>query len=239
MHRRTLFLSPEGDAGTPPPKPRVLPADRYIARYGSAEAAVSVLLQELDASERTAAGHATALENLQKQLPGADKAVMSKADADELAKYRALNLAPEKVTEVITERDTLKGEMSKAAAEKTYREVAKVAGLDEDAFVAHALPQNLPTELRDTQVIEHGKTVTKKVAYIRNPKDDKAPFVAAADYVGGLAAHEQRALKATASSAPTGVPYLEQQPSSGTPANAADAYLSKRFAPRQPAAVTT
>lgn len=211
MHRPTLFLSPEGDPAPPATKPRVSPADRYISRYGTADAAVTVLIQDLDAAERTAAAHAQALEDMKKQLPGADKVLLPKTDADELASYRALNLAPDKLTAALTERDTLKTSVARADSEKQYRAVAKAAGLDEDAFVAYALRETLPTELRDVAVTEHGKTVTKKLAYVRDPKDDKAPFVALSEYLPKLPAHEQRALQA-APQTPAGVLYPEQQP---------------------------
>lgn len=238
MHRRTLFLSPDGDPTPPAPKPRVLPADRYIARYGSAEAAVSVLLQELDAAERTATGHADALDKLQKQLPGADKVVLPKAEADELAKYRALNLAPEKITEALTERDTLKGTVSTISAKQQARAAAVAGGVDPDAFEDYALRTKLPIELRDMAVVEHGKTVTKKATFVRNPADDKAAFVPLSDYVGTLPAHEQRALKPSAQSTPTGIEYPAQRPTSptGSPMHPADDYLSRRFPAKQPTA---
>jgi hypothetical protein len=235
MRIRSLCLSPEA-ADPPAQKPRVTSAETFIARYGTAEAAVAVLLQDLDASQRTAEAHSRALEEAKKQIPGAEKVVLEKKDADELAAYRALNLAPEKVTAVLTERDTLKGEVAKAALERLAKDAAAAAKLDPDAFAAHAATKGLYIELRDGTVTENGKPVQKKIPHVRPAADDKAPLVALSEYTGKLPAYEQRAL-AAAPSAPAGVPYLAQEPSShGTPGSPAEAYLSKRFAPRQPAA---
>lgn len=232
MHRRTLFLSPDGDPA--PVQKRVTSAETFIARYGTAEAAVAVLLQDLDASERTATAHARALEDAKTKIPGADKVVLPKADADELAAYRALNLAPAKITEALTERDTLKGTVARGESEKSYRAVAKAEGLDEEAFVAFALREQLPTELRDVTMQEKGRSVTRKAAFIRKPGDDKAPFVAAAEYVGALPAHEQRALKPTAPTQPTGIEYPAQRPTpvTGTTGDPTGDYIARRNAPK-------
>ncbi|HYC32008.1 MAG TPA: hypothetical protein VEB59_06930, partial [Gemmatimonadales bacterium] len=52
---------------------------------------------------------------------------------------------------------------------------------------------------------------------VRKAGDDKAPYVAVAEYTGTLPAHEQRALQATAP-VPAPTPYPSQQP---TPTGAA------------------
>jgi hypothetical protein len=257
MFIRSLFLSPDGDPATVTPKPRVSSAETFIARYGSAEAAVAVLLQELDASNRTAEGHARVIEEQKKQIPGADKVVLEKKDADELTAFRALKLAPEKITEVISERDTLKGTVAAAALAVQAREGASAAGLDPDGWAAHVARAGLVQEMRDVQVVDKGKTVTKKVPHVRPGNDEKAPFVPASDYVAKLPAYEQRALSATAvapTPTTTAQPYPNQQPTpaSGSAGDKAGEFLNQfnergkakpnplihRPAP-QPAAATT
>jgi hypothetical protein len=236
---RSHFLSPDADPPADRPKSRVSSADTFIARYGTAEAAVAVLLQDLDAAQRTAEAHARALEENKKLVPGADKVVLAKADADELAKYRALNLVPEKITEALTERDTLKGTVAQSALERLAREAATASGLDPEAFAAHAAAKGLHIELRDTPVVEHGKTVTKKLPHVRPAADDKAQLVALSEYTSKLPAYDQRALQAVAGTpAPTGTAWPSGQqptPITGSPSGAVNTYLDKRFAPKQTA----
>lgn len=241
MFIRSRFLSPEGDPAPTTPKPRISSAETFIAKYGNAEAAVTVALQDLEAANRTAEAHARVIEEMKKQLPGADKAVLLKTDADELTAFRALKLAPEKLTEALTERDTLKGTVAAAALATQAREGATAGGLDPDGWAAHVAREGLVQEMRDVQVVEAGKTVTKKMPFVRKGSDDKAPMVAAAEYVGKLPTFEQRALKVTAA-APIGTPAHAQQPTPSTPQPPGDLvgqYIQKRNTPRQPAAAAS
>lgn len=248
---RSRCLSPDNDpAPATPAAPSKVTGivDRYIARYGNAESALRALAEENFALQATTDGHASALAEMRKQIPAAGSVVLTGDDAKTYQAFKALNLAPDKLTAALTERDALKGTVASAERAVHARAAAVAAGLDPDAFIDHVGLKGLVIEMRDVSVTEKGKAVTKKLPFVRPGSDEKALFVAASEYVAKLPAHEQRALAATAA-APTGTPAHAQQPtpSGGTPpGDPVTDYLTKRnalaaarpnpLAPRQPAA---
>jgi hypothetical protein len=222
--RRVPCLSPEAPAGAPAPAAPAVPPmtperradsyiDRLLQRYQTHEAALRALSVELFASQDQHTADERTIADLRAQVPAAGSVVLPKAEADSLAQLKALGTVDE-IVAGMKERGELKAAAQKATADQAHRATAKAAGLDEDAFAAHALRESLETEMRDAQVVEAGKTVTKKVPFVRKAGDPKAPFVAASEYVTALPAHEQRALKPTAAPvAPTPTPWPSgQQP---------------------------
>lgn len=244
MFIRSLFRSPEAAAALAPALPAVPPVsperradqylDRLLARHGSAEAALRAMSGELFAAQDAQATAERTIAELRAKVPADGYVVLPKAEAENFAKLKALGTVDE-IQTGMKERDSLKGEVGKTKAERAARDAAAAAGLDADAFVAYALRENLPVEMRDTQVTDKGKTTTKKMPFVQKPGDDKAPWVALGEYTGTLPAHDQRALKAVATApTPTGTPYIQQAPSTaGATSNPLDAYIAQRNAPKQ------
>jgi hypothetical protein len=231
---------------TQPAPPAVPPASperraddfttRMIAEHGTVENALrAVSMRYFAASDAQATAERAAAE-LRAKLPDGSL-VLPKAEAESFAKLQALGTPAE-----IEAKVKKAGELEAAVATTTAKEQARAAALagqvDPDAFVDYALRTKLPIELRDMAVVENGKTVTRKVPYVRNPADDKAAFVPLTDYMGTLPAHEQRALKPSGPALVTGVEYPAQRPTSptGTTVHPADEYLSRRFPAKQPTA---
>jgi hypothetical protein len=213
---RSLCLDPNaqpGTAGAPaappatatataitqPAPPAVPPAarandlvTRMVAEHGSIDNAVRVLALRAITAEDTAAtlsGQVAAL-----KLPEGAR-VLTKAEAD--AWTPVLTLKPEEVVAGLKERDTLKAKDEQRTLGEQARMAAPLAALDPEAFEAYVRDKKLPIEMRDTQVNERGKTITKKMPFTRTPNDDKAAWQPLDQYVGTLPAFEQRALKAT------------------------------------------
>lgn len=246
MLRRSLFLHPDAPAAAPaapaaPAQPAVPPArqlddltTRLIAQHGSVENALRQLVTQSITTDTTIADLRREVADFKAKLPDGS-IVLPKTEAENYAKVVALKLTPDEIVTGLKERDALKGETSKHALEKLARESAATAGLDPDAFAAHAQTQGLHIELKDVTVVEKGKSVVKKVPHVRPAADDKAALVPLSDYTTTLPAYDQRALKATAPApTPTGVPFVEQRPTpTGSPspdAQAADALIASTVA---------
>lgn len=237
---RSLYLSPEGDPALVAPTRRVTSMDTFMARFGTPEAAVSAALQDLDAVQRTLDTTKNLLDETKLKVPGAGKVVLEQKDADELTAFRALKLDAKDITKAIAERDTLKGTVAAADLAVHARAGAGAAGLDPDGWSDHVARVGLVQEMRDVTTTEKGKSVTKKMPFVRPANDDKAVFAPASEYVAKLPAHEQRALAATAApTAPTLVLAHAQQPTptASQQTDPTSAYIARRNAPKpQPAA---
>ncbi|HEV8178555.1 MAG TPA: hypothetical protein VGP44_12830, partial [Gemmatimonadales bacterium] len=212
MLRRTLFLHPDAPAQAPPAIAPVTPerrADdftaRMIAEHGTIEHALRATAGRMFAAQDSLATVTGERDTLRAKLPeGA--VVLPKAEAETFATLKALG-TPAEITAKVKRADELETTVATTSAKEQARAVATAGQLDPEAFVDYALRVKLPMELRDVQTTEHGKTVTKKMPFVRNPADEKAAFVPVSDYVGSLPAHEQRALQASAPATPTGQPY--------------------------------
>lgn len=240
--RRVPCLSPDAPAGAPAPAAPAVPpisvpalTAQLIAQHGSVDNALRHLVLESVTTADTVRAHERTIADLRAKVPADGAVVLPKAEAESLVKLKALGTVDE-IVAGMKERGELKAAAEKALADQAHRSTAKAAGLDEDAFAAHALRESLETEMRDAQVVEAGKTVTKKVPFVRKAGDPKAPFVAASEYVTKLPAHEQRALKPTVTpTAPAPTPWPSgQQPTPDAPVNPVDAYIARRNAPRPP-----
>lgn len=202
--------------------------DRLLQRHGTAEAALAFMASQAITQEDTIEQRDRTISELRAKVPAEGAVVLPKAEAEALAKLKALGTVDE-IVAGMKERGDLKTTVSRTEAERTARTAAKASGLDEDAFVAHALRESLHIEMRDTQVEDAGKTVTKKLPFVRPGADATAPLKAIAEYTGALPAHDQRALKAAATS-PAGVPYVEQglTPITGSSGDPTAAFIAKQ-----------
>lgn len=172
-------------------------ADRLVARYGNADAALAVLSQEnfeYREEKRT----------LKEQLDAAKaqglkdgEVKLSAADAKAYAAFQALNLAPEKISEALTERDAVKATLAERDRAAEIHAMATAAGFKASVLTDLAKTKGLHLELRETQVQKaDGSTETQKVPHVRYAaKTDAAlePLAAfatreLADYLPSLAA---------------------------------------------------
>lgn len=247
MFIRSHFLHPDAPAAPAPPaippvtteqKVNALTA-QLLATHGTVENALRSLVLQSATTEQTIATLTAERDDLRAKLPKAGDVVIPKAEAVEYAKVAALNLKPDELVAKVKQADELQRKDSTRTLTDQARDAASAAGLDPEAFAALAQAKGLHIEMKDLQVLEKGKTVTKKVPHVRPAADDKAALVPVADYTKTLPAFEQRALQATvAPTTPVGSPWIPGQvPTPGSPvnSNATENYLNKRFAPRQPA----
>lgn len=219
-----------------------------MLRHGTAESALRAVSAELFTVQDQVATLTTQLTEARGKIPAEGSVVLPKAEADNLAKIRALGTVDE-IVAGMKERGELKTQTAANALEKLAREAATALGFDPEAFADHAKTKGLHIEMRDAQVVEAGKTVTKKLPHVRPAADANAPLKVLSEYSAALPAHEQRALKPTAAAPPpTGTlhPVQSPPPPAGTTGDAVSDYLTKRnalaaarpnpLAPRQPAA---
>lgn len=223
---------------TEPAKPAVPPerkvddfTTRMIAQHGTIESALRATAMRLFTAEDSVSGLTAAVDQYKAKLPDGS-IVLTKEAAAGWTKLQDLKLTPDQIIERVQKYPTLESSIAERDAEQLYRQAAPLAGLDPDAFADHAKTKKLHVELRDATVKENGKDVTKKLPHVRPAADDKAPLVLATEYVGTLAAHEQRALKpgGPTTTTTTATPYPESRP---TPAGGASGDAVKDFIARR------
>lgn len=227
-------------AVTQPALPAVPPASperraddfttRMIAEHGSIENALRATATRMFAAQDSLATVTGERDTLSRRLPEGS-VVLPKAEAESFAKLQALG-TPAEIEAKVKKAGELEGTVAATALEKLAKDAAAAAQFDPDAFAAHAAAKGLYIELKDTPVIEAGKTVTKKVPHVRPAANAAAPLVPLTDYAGTLPAFEQRALKATAPVAPVGPEYPAQRPTQDSPSTGDKVgdFLAKRNA---------
>ncbi len=206
----------------PPPNPERRADDfttRMIAQHGTVEHALRAVALRLFTAEDAAAGLTAQVDQYKARLPeGA--VVLLKAEAEKVATLKALGTV-EAIVAGMKERDTLRSTVTAAEQDTAFRALATAAQVDPEAFVALARAKGWVGELRDGPVVEHGKTVTKKIPHVRPASDEKAPFQPVGEVVKALAPHEQRALALAPTGAhspgPTPHPAERPTPTTGTP----------------------
>jgi hypothetical protein len=224
LRRFSLFLSPDAPAGAAAPAPPAIPPatperradlylDRLLQRHGTAEAALRAVSVEKFTAEDLVAAHEATIKDLRGKIPAEGSIVLPKAEAATFAALKALG-TPEEITAKVKRAGDLETTVAQSALDKLAREAATVSGLDPEAFAAHAAAKGLHIEMKDGQVVEKGKAVTKKLPHVRPADDEKAPLVALSEYTSKLPAYDQRALQAVATDpAPTGTAWpAGQQP---------------------------
>lgn len=218
-----------------PPASRAATAvERMIAKHGSAEAALSVVMAQNIAYSDQAESDAATIADLKKQLPGKDAVVLTGERAKAFNAFEALKLTPEQVSETVKERDTLRGTVKLHDLEKLVREGAPALGFDPDAVADLVTSKGLHAELREVEieVEKNGKKEKQKVKapFVRPAAEEKAQLVSLAEYAQKLPAFEQRALKAVPTQQTTtaqGVPWPVQRPADKTPAGGNDGLLKQ------------
>lgn len=176
--------------------------DRLIARHGDANAALAYLATVNITQEDTIERLSRENKDYAERLPEGS-VVISAAEAKNLAKLKALGTVDE-IVSGMTEFKTLKAEKAEAEAKGAAKNLAKIAGADEDAFAEHYTGKKLKGEVRNVETVEHGKKVTKGMLYVQAGANE--PYVAWSDYLAKLPAHEQRALTPSSQPAPVGGP---------------------------------
>lgn len=193
---------------------------RLIDRNGGNQDAVGVMLMRENHDLREERRQLrTQVSDLEKKVPGDGVVVLSADDVKKWQAYQALNLTPEQVTEVVTERDTLKGSLAEKDRSERIRNAAEAAGFKPAVLMDLTTAKGLHVEVRDedVEVTEGGKKVTRKgkVPYVRPAGDEKAQLVKLTTYVDQNLADYKPALQATATKQ-NGVPFPEQNGSDGT-----------------------
>ncbi len=223
------------------PEPRrridIEAAKRFIARHTSPEEAVRRLLMnnygQREKIRTSGLSESTEVEHLQQEiddlsakLPKEGEAIVSKADAEALTKYRALG-TPEEVDVKVKKSGELETTLADKNREEGVREAAKAAGYSETVLLDQVRSRGLTVEMRDQTV--DGKTV--KAPFVKGSAKDAAfePLTAYVDrdlkdYLPALAANGSP----TATTL-TGVPFPAQTPDGKAPTgDVADQFLAKR-----------
>lgn len=165
-------------------------------------------------------------ERLAEQVPPAGAVVLTGEDATAWPKFKALGLAPDKITEAIGQRDELQSKIAGRDREDVIRRAAEALGFKSSVLVKIAAAEGLHIEFKDVAEKDaDGKTVTTSVAHVRKAKDDKAALVPLAEFADAELADYLPALRTEDAAEPAGEPkqrgakgveYLEQRKGGGT-----------------------
>lgn len=212
-----LFLDPDPPAGggggeqqrqiqteSPARRANTL-VDRLIARHGSAEAALASLAATNVTLEDEAVTSRNEVRRLTGLVPDPEKVVVLPKDRVEtFNKFEALKLKPEDVTALQTEIAKLKGDVHSFNVRTLAQKHAAASGLDPEATADLIASKQLHAEPRkiDVEREKNGKKekVAVEVLHVRPAADEKAALQPITEYAKTLAAFEQRALMAVASS---------------------------------------
>jgi hypothetical protein len=177
-------------------------------------------------------------ERLESLVPPAGATILTGTDAEAWTKFKALNLAPDKVTEAIKERDTLKSDLATRERQDMIAKAAEDLGFKPSVLVKVAAAEGLHIEFKDVTEKVDGKNVVTRVAHVRKAKDEKAELVPLEqfaetelkDYLPALQAvddeevgdgdEEETTVRATRRAPVGGVEYLEQRKGGGRVSNA-------------------
>lgn len=202
-----------------PPAPRDKPSrqdiDRAVSRYGSERAAIAHLLDDnlsLRQYRRIAKGTATA-DDIRAVLPDG-LVLLPKADADELAAYRALG-KPDEVKTKLGDATKLQGELATQKRATLLAEAAEATGWSAPAFVKLANAENLHVEIREETV--DGKPVKK--AYARKADAANDPLKPLTEYAETQLKDFLPALAKSDGNPPPAGPRVPAQRASGDPTN--------------------
>lgn len=161
-------------------------------------------------------------ERLAALVPAVGAVVLTGDDAVVWPKYKALNLAPEKITEAVKDLGELKTKVATHERESVIARAAEDLGLKASVLTKVVGAEGLHLEFRDVATKgDDGKTVTKSVPHVRDAKDDKAAFKPLADALESELADFAPSLRADGAARPdadaadTGVEYVEQKKGGG------------------------
>lgn len=209
-------------------------AKRFLASHGGdAEKAVSALLRDnLKYRERIRGGSDGAykpdetlreenrnlnaeVERLQGMIPAAGAIVLTGDDATAWPKFKALNLAPDKISEALKETDSLRAKITERDKADVLTRAADAMGYKPSAFVKIAAAEGLHIEFKDVQVKDDDKTVTKSLPHVRKANDEKASLELLdtyaerelGDYMPALKTETEPTTKPAA-----GIPFPSQKP---------------------------
>lgn len=182
--RYFLWLHRDGSdngGGGPPSKEKggQSIADRLVARYGSAEAALARLAEENYEYREEKRTLKEQLDQATKKLPADGAIVLTGDDAKAFTAFQALNIPLAKVGDVVKERDAAKAQIAERDREAVVREAATLAGFTKPNVLAElAKTKNLHVEIREIDVEKDGKTEKRKVPHVRPADKTDAPLEA-------------------------------------------------------------
>ena len=160
-------------------EPRTELADRMIAKYGTASAALAVVVGEnYDLRDWRRNAESTIAE-LKKSKPKDGAVVLSADDAKAFAEFQALGLNPADVRSGLTERDTLKGQVAETTLKDLAHDAAKAAGYTNGRVLFEQVKsRGLALSMKDETV--NGATV--RVPYV-TPSGEGQQAVRLGEYV--------------------------------------------------------
>lgn len=166
-------------------------------------------------------------EELEKQVKGGalpEGAVILKPDeAKQWEAFKALKLEPSKVSEALTERDTLKQDLAQRDRDALVRDAAEAVGFNPKVLADQVRLRELHLEMREVEREQDGEKKKVKVPHVRPAKDDKAQLEPLDAYAERELAEYLPALKADAAERQQnrGTTATRQGPASGYPAQRA------------------
>jgi hypothetical protein len=116
-------------------------------------------------------------ERLEGLVPPAGATILTGPDVEVWTKFKALNLAPDKVTEAIKQRDELQARDAQRTRDDAVRQAADDLGFKPSVLVKVAKAEGLHIEFKDVTEKVDGKNVVTRVAHVRPAKDEKADLV--------------------------------------------------------------
>lgn len=117
-------------------------------------------------------------------VPASGAVILTGDDAMAWPKYKALNLAPDKITAALTERDTLATQLANRSRREIAVDAAEKLGYKPTVLADLITTKGLHVEMKDVTEKQDGKSVTTKVPHVRPAADEKAAFETLEAYVG-------------------------------------------------------
>lgn len=157
--------------------------ERLLHRYGNAERALEHLAGDnfdLRDERRTLAER---LATIERQLPPNGAVVLVGDDVKAWEGYKALNLAPDKVKERLTNEERLVAETTRAQVGTLAQQAAQSYGWNADALGELIADKAITLEMRDATVSVNGKQEVRKMPFARKTSDTTAPLVPLSEYV--------------------------------------------------------
>lgn len=221
-------------------------AKRFLARHaGNAEAAVSELLRDNkklrderrtiresgpyrpdESLQRENAELQTENERLSGLIPPVGAVVLTGDDATAWPKFKALNIAPDKIAEALKERDTLASQVADRDRKDVITRAAEELKWKPTILAKIASAEGLHLEFKDVNQTVDGKQSKVSVPHVRLAKDEKATLEPLAEYAKRELKDYLPALRTTdiadeesedTDAGGGGVEYLEQQKGGGPP----------------------
>jgi hypothetical protein len=174
---------------TAPPTPAPAPTDlaaQVRAEVDKITASKSwrVQMERLVREKVTAEAEVTRLKAAAPKVEDGGQ-ILTKAEAEEFAAFKKLNIKPSEVSKLQTDFATLQGKETERTEEEQFAEAAEVLEWKNAPAVTRFLKrEGLHLEFKDVKTKgEDGKTVVTRTPMVRDKKDDKAALQPLGEYV--------------------------------------------------------